>query len=80
MQRRTAPVIRSSCFVELHGILIMFNRLSVASLLTMTAILAASPVTALTFKKGQVLGSDGQVYDGASPEQRDNIIARAAES
>lgn len=79
-QGRIAPVIRSSCFVELRGSLIKFNRLSVASLLTMTAILAASPVMALTFKKGQVLGSDGQIYDGASPEQRDNIIARAAES
>ena len=26
--------------------------------------------TALTFKKGQVLGPDGQVYDGASPQLR----------
>lgn len=35
---------------------------------------------ALTFKKGEVLGSDGKVYEGASPQQRDNIIARAQKS
>ena len=58
----------------------MFKRLSFAALLTMTAILAVGPASALTFKKGQVLGSDGQIYDGASPEQRENIIARAADS
>lgn len=32
-------------------------------------LVAASPVHALTIKSGQVLGSDGEVYDGASPEQ-----------
>lgn len=32
---------------------------------------------ALTFKSGQVLGSDGQLYDGASPEQAANIAANA---
>ncbi|HBP59002.1 MAG TPA: hypothetical protein DD668_05430 [Alphaproteobacteria bacterium] len=36
--------------------------------------LAAS---ALTFKKGQVLGSDGQIYDGASPDLRDRLIKKA---
>ena len=41
--------------------------------------IAAVPVTssALTFKKGQVLGSDGQIYDGASPEIRARLIAEA---
>ena len=33
--------------------------------------------SALTFKKGQVLGSDGQIYDGASPEIRARLIAEA---
>ncbi|MGC6412779.1 MAG: hypothetical protein ACON4F_08155 [Candidatus Puniceispirillaceae bacterium] len=29
---------------------------------------------ALTLKSGQVLGGDGEVYDGASPEQAQNIL------
>ena len=33
--------------------------------------------SALTFKKGQVLGPDGQVYDGASPQIRERLIAEA---
>jgi len=33
--------------------------------------------SALTFKKGQVLGSDGEIYDGASPELRSRLIANA---
>ena len=33
--------------------------------------------SALTFKKGQVLGSDGQIHDGASPDVRTRLIARA---
>ena len=36
--------------------------------------------SALTFKKGQVLGPDGQVYDGASPQIRERLIAEAAEA
>ena len=32
---------------------------------------------ALTFKSGEVLGSDGNIYDGASPEQVERIIERA---
>ena len=38
-----------------------------------------SPVTvnALTFKKGQVLGPDGKVYSGASPEQQEKLIEKA---
>ena len=39
----------------------------------------AAPATALTFKKGEVLGPDGNVYNGASPEQLDRLIERAAE-
>ena len=30
---------------------------------------------ALTFKKGQVLGSDGQIYDGASPAEIARLIS-----
>ena len=35
---------------------------------------------ALTFKKGEVLGSDGNMYEGASPEQIERIIENARES
>ncbi|MGC6453348.1 MAG: hypothetical protein ACON31_05530 [Candidatus Puniceispirillaceae bacterium] len=38
---------------------------------------AAAPVAALTFKKGQVLGADGNVYDGASPDQEAALIKKA---
>ena len=38
----------------------------------------ASTAQALTFKKGEVLGSDGQTYKGASPEQMQRLIERAA--
>ena len=34
---------------------------------------------ALTFKKGQVLGSDGQIYDGASPAEIAKLISVAKE-
>jgi len=39
----------------------------------------AAPASALTFKTGEVLGPDGNVYTGASPEQLDRLIERAAE-
>ena len=32
---------------------------------------------ALTFKKGEVLGPDGKVYSGASPEQQEKLIEKA---
>ena len=53
-------------------------RLAITGLLTAAAI-AAMPLTAsaLTFKKGLVLGSDGQMYDGASPDIRARLIAEA---
>ena len=35
---------------------------------------------ALTFKTGEVLGPDGQVYHGASPDQMDRLIDKAKES
>jgi len=34
---------------------------------------------ALTLKSGQVLSSDGQVYDGASPDQQEALIAKSKE-
>ena len=34
-------------------------------------------VNALTFKKGEVLGPDGKVYTGASPEQQEKLIEKA---
>ena len=40
-----------------------------------TAMLVAG--SALTFKKGQILGSEGQIHDGASPDVRTRLIARA---
>ena len=44
-----------------------------------TALVISMPLaaSALTFKKGQVLGSDGQIYDGASPDLRDRLIKKA---
>ena len=42
-----------------------------------TAILMASGAQALTLKKGQVIGGDGGVYDGASPEVQENLVANA---
>ena len=40
----------------------------------------AVPASALTFKKGEVLGSDGKMHQGASPEQTQRLIANAEES
>ena len=39
----------------------------------------AAPATALTFKKGEVLGPDGNLYTGASPKQFERLIERAAD-
>lgn len=41
------------------------------------ALAMASQAQALTFKKGEVLGSDGKVYEGASPQQLENMVAKA---
>lgn len=43
---------------------------------TLSAV-AVSGAHALTIKKGQVIGGDGGVYDGASPEQMEVYIDRA---
>lgn len=42
----------------------------------MTA-LSALPAQALTLKKGQVIGGDGGVYDGASPDQQAQLVKNA---
>lgn len=47
------------------------------ALIATSIVFAANSASALTIKKGQVLGSDGIVYDGASPAQRAALIANA---
>ena len=47
--------------------------MKIVSCLLISSAMAAAPANALTFKKGQVLGADGEVHDGASPEQRGSI-------
>ena len=46
--------------------------------MVLVSLAMASTAQALTFKKGEVLGSDGQTYKGASPEQLERLIERAA--
>ena len=53
------------------------KRGSVLGLVTALVISMPLAASALTFKKGQVLGSDGQIYDGASPDLRDRLIKKA---
>ena len=44
------------------------------SIVIIATMLLAGAAEALTLKTGQVLGSDGQVYQGASPETRQQLI------
>lgn len=54
----------------------MRNRIT--AFITAFALMAlSSGAQALVLKSGQVLGSDGNVYDGASPEQQANMIANS---
>ena len=53
------------------------KRVSVLGLVTALVISMPLAASALTFTKGQVLGSDGQIYDGASPDLRDRLIKKA---
>ena len=55
----------------------MMKLTRVMTLVAVSSILAMSPAAALTFKKGQVLGADGKIYDGASPEQEEALIKKA---
>lgn len=41
------------------------------------SLVAITQTQALTFKKGEVLGSDGKTYQGASPEQMDRLVEKA---
>jgi len=48
-----------------------------------SALLSLAIITqaqALTFKKGEVLGDDGQIYHGASPDQIDRLVEKAKKS
>ena len=49
----------------------------IVPLLMALALASTGPANALTFKKGQVLGSDGKLYDGASPQVIENLIKYA---
>ena len=53
-----------------------FRNVMIAGFLAVS-LSATGSVSALTFKKGQVLGSDGEVYDGASPDQEAALIKKA---
>ena len=48
-------------------------------ILVLSAASVAMPAAALTFKKGQVLGSDGEIHDGALPAQMEALIKKAEE-
>ena len=52
----------------------LMMRMAVVAFCVSTMPLAAH---ALIFKKGQVLGSDGQIYDGASPAEIAKLISVA---
>ena len=57
----------------------MKQLISAAAMGAVVLALATSSTMALTFKKGQVLGSDRKIYDGASPEETARLIKNAAD-
>ena len=57
----------------------MKQLISAAAMGAVVLALATSSAMALTFKKGQVLGSDGKIYHGASPEETARLIKNAAD-
>jgi len=57
----------------------MKQLISAAAMGAVVLALATSSAMALTFKKGQVLGSDRKIYDGASPEETARLIKNAAD-
>ena len=57
----------------------MKQLISAAAMGAVALALATSSAMALTFKKRQVLGSDGKIYDGASPEETARLIKNAAD-
>ena len=48
-------------------------------ILALTVASVGMRAAALTFKNGQVLGSDGEIDDGASPAQMEALIKKAEE-
>ena len=57
----------------------MKQLISAAAMGAVVLALATSSAMALSFKKGQVLGSDGKIYHGASPEETARLIKNAAD-
>lgn len=49
---------------------------TVLAIFGMVTMIAAG-ANALTLKKGEIIGGDGNVYEGASPEVQENLIATA---
>lgn len=43
------------------------------------SLLLTNPASALTLKKGQVIGGDGGIYDGASPEAKQALLRQVKE-
>ena len=64
------------CESTCGGRVMKFRNVMIASFLAVS-VCASGSVSALTFKKGQVLGADGEVYDGASPDQEAALIKKA---
>ena len=55
------------------------NIFSALMFISSMVVLSTTHSVALTLKKGQVIGGDGAVYDGASPQMRDKLANQALE-
>ena len=53
--------------------------MKMVQIVLMVMMLSLSVARALTLESGQVIGGDGNIYDGASPEQKEVYIKRAKE-
>ena len=53
--------------------------MQMVKMVLMVMMLTLSVARALTLESGQVIGGDGNIYDGASPEQKEVYIKRAKE-
>lgn len=51
--------------------------MQMVKMVLMVMMLTLSVARALTLESGQVIGGDGNIYDGASPEQKEVFIKRA---
>ena len=45
------------------------------SLFLIVVLILSQQAMALTFKTGEVIGSDGKVYEGMSPQNKENMLA-----